>query len=70
MASQFMYSPLASHTEAIDRILLYLKLTPSKGILFQNTRNRNWKLTVILIGMDQLLIEVQLLDIVPSCEEI
>lgn len=39
MASQFMHSSHESHTEAIYGILLYLKFTPSNGILFQNTSN-------------------------------
>lgn len=61
MASQFMHSSHESHAEAIYGIPLYLKFTPSNGILFQNTSNMgSEKLTMILIGMDQLSIEGQI----------
>ena len=37
LVSQFMHSPYEKHLEVVYRILLYLKSTPCKGLLFQNT---------------------------------
>ena len=41
LGSQFMHSPYKKHLEAMYRILRYLKGTPGKGLLFQQTTQQN-----------------------------
>ncbi|KAI5330173.1 hypothetical protein L3X38_029571 [Prunus dulcis] len=43
MVSQFMHSPSVSHRNAVDRILIYLKSAPWKGLMF----SKNGDLEVI-----------------------
>ena len=38
--SHFMHHPREEHLEAIYTILIYLKGTPRKGLLFRKTENR------------------------------
>ena len=37
IVSQFMQAPYKDHMEAVNRIMRYLKATPSKGLRFQKT---------------------------------
>ncbi|KAL0561153.1 hypothetical protein IC582_001573 [Cucumis melo] len=37
VVSQFMQAPYKKHMEAINRIMRYLKNTPSKGLMFRKT---------------------------------
>ena len=40
VVSQFMYNPIEEHMDVVYRILKYLKMTPSKGLLFKKFDNQ------------------------------
>ena len=40
-ASQFMNNPTEDHIEAVNRILRYLKMTLSRGLLYKKYDNKN-----------------------------
>jgi len=39
--SQFMNNPTEDHMAAVNRMLRYLKMTPSRGLLYKKSDNRN-----------------------------
>jgi hypothetical protein len=41
VVSQFMHAPCTNHLDAIDRILMYLKGTPSQKILMKKNRTND-----------------------------
>ncbi|KAA0045052.1 Cysteine-rich RLK (receptor-like protein kinase) 8 [Cucumis melo var. makuwa] len=40
VVSQFMQAPYKKHMEAVNRILIYLKHTPGKGLMFRKTNRK------------------------------